>query len=278
MRNPVTPTGAIIALALGALACALFFSPFAMAQAAPPQGGNGGNGNVLYNKLNNGPGGPAPSHDLSGFWTGPIQAQPGEAPSMTPLGKQEFSANKPERQFNVKGTNDNFVKTCDPMGFPYNAIYEIRGLGFSTMSDRVMLFYQMQRVWREVWTDGRPLPKNVGGTEKGALDPRYYGYSVGHWESDNTFVIETTGLDEKTWLDPHGYPHSVDAHVEERYSRPDHNDLQLTVTVDDPKMYTKPFVLGTSKYRWIPDQELDEQLCVPSDILEYMKLVGDLSN
>jgi hypothetical protein len=276
MRNPLTWTRAIIGFALAALASALTFSPVAMAQTAQAQGGNGGN--VLYNKLNNGPGGPAPAHDLSGFWTGPIQAQPGDAPSMTPLGKQIFSANKPERQFNVKSTNDNFVKTCDPMGFPYNAVYEIRGLGFAAMPDRVMLFYQMQRVWREVWTDGRALPKNVGGAEKGATDPRYYGYSVGHWEGDNTFVIETTGLDDKTWLDPRGYPHSVDAHVEERYTRPDHNDLQSTVTVDDPKMYTKPFVLGTSKYRWIPDQELDEQLCVPSDILEYMKLVGDLSN
>jgi hypothetical protein len=271
MRNQLTR-------AIVVLAAVLAFSPAAraQAQAAPPQAGGGGN--VLFNKLNNGPGGPAPQRDLSGSWAGPVQAQPGEEPSMTPLGKQEFGAHKPERQFNVKGTNDNFVKTCDPMGFPYNAVYEIRGLGFATMPGRVMVFYQMQRAWREVWTDGRALPKNVGGTEKGALDPRYYGYSVGHWEGDNTLVIETTGLDDKTWLDPRGYPHSIDAHVEERYTRPDHNDLQLTVTLDDPKMYTKPFVLGTSKFRWIPDQELDEQLCVPSDMIEYMNLIGNSSN
>jgi hypothetical protein len=66
--------------------------------------------------------------------------------------------------------------------------------------------------------------------------------------------------------------------VEERYTRPDHNDLQLTITVDDPKMYTKPFTLGTASFKWIPNQELDEQLCVPSDIIEYMKLIGNLSN
>src|ERR1700740_937626 len=84
-------------------------------------------GNVLFNKLNNGPGGPAPRHDLSGSWAGPVQAKVGEVPSMTPSGKQLFRANKPERQFNVKVTNDNFVKSCDPMGFPYNAVYEIRG-------------------------------------------------------------------------------------------------------------------------------------------------------
>jgi len=125
MRNLLIWAGAI--LTVGLMALTLVFSPIAMAQDAQAQGGN-----VLYNKLNNGPGGPAPQRDLSGFWTGPIQAQPGDVPSMTPLGKQEFSANKPERRFNVKTTNDNFVKTCDPMGFPYNAIYEIRGLGFSS--------------------------------------------------------------------------------------------------------------------------------------------------
>ena len=164
------------------------------------------------------------------------------------------------------------------MGFPYNAVYEIRGIAFGTMPDRILVLSQMQRVWREVWMDGRELPKNVGGAEKGSPDPRYYGYSVGHWEGDNTLVIDTTGLDEKTWLDLRGYPHSVDAHVQERYTRPDHNDLQLTIMVDDPKMCTKPFTLGTASFKWIPNQELDEQLCVPSDIIEYMKLIGNLSN
>jgi hypothetical protein len=255
-----------------AVLTAMLFLSVAMAQ----DGQQGGN--VLFNKLNNGPGGPAPRHDLSGSWAGPVQAQLGDVPAMTPLGKQLFSANRPERQFDVKQTNDNFVKTCDPMGFPYNVVYEIRGIAFGTMPDRILVLSQMQRVWREVWMDGRELPKNVGGTEKGSPDPRYYGYSVGHWEGDNTLVIETTGLDEKTWLDLRGYPHSVGAHVEERYTRPDHNDLQLTITVDDPKMYTKAFVLGKANFKWIPNQELDEQLCVPSDIVEYMKLIGNPSN
>ena len=285
MRNSLKSSRRVFAL--GTLALALALSSIAWAQTAEPssQGAPpaqrpaaGAGGNVLINKLNNGPGGPAPKRDLNGFWTGPISAQDGETPSLTPAAQRLFRANKPERKTNVKETNDNFVKTCDPMGFPYNAMYQTRGVGFSTLPDRLMIFYQAQRVWREVWTDGRSLPKNVGGTEKGAPDPRYYGYSVGRWEDDNTLVIETTGIDDKTWLDPRGYPHSVDAHVTERYTRPDHNDLQLSVTVDDPKMYTKAFLLGTNKFRWIPDQELDEQLCVPSDIMEYMKLVGDLSN
>jgi hypothetical protein len=68
---------------------------------------------------------------------------------------------------------------------------------------------------------------------------------------------------------------TVVAHVEERYTRVDHNDLKLTVTVDDPTLYTKPFVLGTASFTWLPSQELDEQLCVPSDLLHYMKSMGD---
>ena len=86
---------------------------------------------------------------------------------------------------------------------------------------------------------------------------------------DDTFVIDTTGLDDKTWLNGAGYPHSIEAHVQERYTRADHNDLQLTVTVDDPKLYTKPFVLGKASFKWLPNQQLEEQLCIPSEMVQY---------
>jgi hypothetical protein len=92
---------------------------------------------------------------------------------------------------------------------------------------------------------------------------------------DYTFVIDTTGLDDKTWLNGAGYPHSIEAHVQERYTRVDHNDLQLTVTVDDPKLYTKPFVLGKAGFKWLPDQQLAEQLCVPSEMVQYLNIIGD---
>jgi hypothetical protein len=143
------------------------------------------------------------------------------------------------------------------------------------MPDRVVVMYQYQQVWREIWMDGRELPKNVASAENGAPDPRYYGYSVGHWEGDNTLVVDTTGLDEGTWLNQTGYPHTVEAHVQERYVRTDHNNMELTVTVDDPKLYTKPFSLGTEYFKWVPNQMLGERLCVPSDVIEYLKAVGD---
>jgi len=66
-----------------------------------------------------------------------------------------------------------------------------------------------------------------------------------------------------------------EAKVEERYTRTDHNHMQFVVTVDDPKIFTKPFVLAWNEYRWIPDQEAEEQLCVPSDMINYMRLLSD---
>jgi hypothetical protein len=98
---------------------------------------------------------------------------------------------------------------------------------------------------------------------------------VGRWEGDNALVVETTGLDDKTWLTRMGYPHSTDAHVQERYNRLDHNDLQVTITVNDPKIYAKPFELGKVNFKWVPDQQLAEQLCIPSEMLQYLNLVGD---
>jgi hypothetical protein len=141
------------------------------------------------------------------------------------------------------------------------------------MADRVILLSQYQKTWREIWTDGRALPKNIG--QPGGSDPRYYGYSVGHWENDNTFIVDTVGLDENTWLNNMGYPHTSEARVQERWVRTDHNDLELTVTVDDPKIYTKPFVLGTNRFKWLPNQEFEEQMCVPSQMIEYLKVIGD---
>jgi len=72
----------------------------------------------------------------------------------------------------------------------------------------------------------------------------------------------------------------VETHIQERYTRADHNDLQLTITVDDPKLYVKPFVLSTNHFKWLPDQSLDlnEQLCIPSEVQEYLKIIGDQAN
>ena len=271
-------------VAIVSLAAIVTFSALAAAQSAQPQQSKAARSPWKYYPADRaqGDGGPAPKRDLTGTWAGPRSGAgvpDGEAspdkPSLTPFGQQLMAQNKPLGKFSPAGTNDPTVRTCDPFGVPRNAVDEIRGLSFATMPNRIIMLIQFQDLWREIWMDGRKLPTDVGGTGKDSLDPRYNGYSIGHWEDDYTLVIDTTGLDERTWVTGSGLPHTVNAHVQERFTRMDHNDLKLTVTIDDPKVYTKPYSLGTHYFRWIPNQEIDEKLCVPSEVIEYLQTMGD---
>ena len=271
----------LLASAVVRITAALFVSSFAIAQSQPQPATQGSVWKYNARDRAVGTGGPAPKHDLTGTWAGPRSGagvpdyKGGDKPTMTALGQKLFAENKPLGKFSPAGTNDPTVRTCDPFGVPRNAIDETRGLSFATMPNRIIMLIQFQDLWREIWMDGRTLPTNVGAASKGALDPRYNGYSVGHWEDDYTLVVDTTGLDERSWLNGAGYPHTVNAHIQERYTRVDQNDMKLTVTVDDPTLYTSPFSLGTSYFRWIPNQELDEKLCVPSEVIEYLQTMGD---
>ena len=279
MRNPLADT--IVGLAAGLALSA--FSSVAMAQASQPQQGTRVPPVWKFDPADRavGTGGPAPKRDLSGSWAGPRSGagvpdgERGDTPSMTPLAKELKDQNKPLGTYSPAGTNDPNVRTCDPLGFPRNATTQIRAIAFAAMPDRIILLTQFMDVWREIWMDGRALPTNAGSDQPDSPDPRYNGYSVGHWEDDYTLVVDTTGLDESTWLNGAGYPHSVTARIQERYKRTSHNDLEVTITVDDPAMYTKPFSLGKNYYRWIPNQMMDEKLCVPSNVIEYLKAIGD---
>jgi hypothetical protein len=143
------------------------------------------------------------------------------------------------------------------------------------MPNRTLILLQYMNIWREVWTDGRSLPAQVGGRGPNAHDPKYNGYSTGHWEDDYTFVVDTTGLAPETWATRSGYPHSVDAHVQERFHRDSKNDLTLTLTMDDPKLYTRQLPLGEVHFRWIPNQVFDDFTCIPSEVQTYLKEMGD---
>jgi hypothetical protein len=225
------------------------------------------------------PPGPAPKRDLSGAWVGPgTSNKPDPVPPMTPAGEAIFKERKGYQiATNLGGkdgppgaSNDPFI-TCDPLGFPRDVLtYAITNRGgvlFGSAPNRVLIAYEQQRIWREIWTDGRALPKAVD--VRGAPESRYYGYSVGHWENDNTFVIDTTGLDERAWLDAAGHPRSSSAHIQERYTRSDQYNLQLTVTVDDPKFYTKPWTFMRANLYWMKAQEFAETLCIPSEAIQY---------
>ncbi len=191
-----------------------------------------------------GDGGPAPKRDLSGTWAGPgstdaiPRGAPAEKPSLTPLGQQVMSQRKPIGRFGPAGTNDPTARYCDPLGFPLNFIYQNRAMSVAAMPNRIVFLLQFGGYWREVWTDGRALPAKVGGEDRDSLDPTYMGYSVGRWEDDYNFVVDTTGLDERTWLLRDGTPHSVMAHVQERFTRVDHNTMKVSMTIDDDRRTT----------------------------------------
>jgi hypothetical protein len=264
MRNPLRACVLSLAVALVVL-------PYALAQTSPKE--NRGSAS-LYSKLDAGTGGPAPRRDLTGFWAGLVVPKLNEISPLTAWGQEQFRLHKNTGDFAVAESNDP-ARGCDPLGFPRNMLFMTRGVAFAAMRGRMLELFQFNRFWREIWTDGRVLPKNVGGDSADSPDPRWYGYSVGHWEGDYTFVVDTVGSDERSWLDNQGHPHSLEMRVEERYTRLNHNNMEVTIKITDPKTYTKPFVITKAGFRWIPKQDFEEQLCVPSEEAEYMKIISD---
>jgi len=98
-----------------------------------------------------------------------------------------------------------------------------------------IVMYEVAGAHRQVFTDGRTLPREFDL-------PAYYGYSVGRWDHD-TFVVETAGFNDKTRLDQMGHPHSDQLRVTERFRRRDLGHLDVEMTFDDPKMYSRPFTI-----------------------------------
>ena len=226
---------------------------------------------------------PAPPRDLTGMWdvgggagiqqygakNMPSDGKPEHQLAYTPAGHEKFLANKPgwgETEVYASQVNDP-VDRCDPAGFPRADLFELRATQIIQLPKKVLLLYQFQQVWRTVWTDGRELLKEP--------EPRWYGYSVGKWEDDYTFVVQTNGLDEMTWLDNAGRPHSSDLRVEERFHRVDRDTMQLTVIINDPQIYTKPWVAADKFPLHLRPDDFDvrEMICSPTETEEYNKTV-----
>jgi hypothetical protein len=109
---------------------------------------------------------------------------------------------------------------------------------------------------RQIYTDGRTLPKEFDL-------PAYVGYSIGHWEGD-TFVVETAGFNDKAKLDMVGHPQSEAMHVTERYRRRDFGHLDVEMTFDDPRMYTKPFTIKVP-HNLLADGDIFESVCTDNE-------------
>ncbi|HEY7337082.1 MAG TPA: hypothetical protein VH639_19470 [Bryobacteraceae bacterium] len=108
---------------------------------------------------------------------------------------------------------------------------------------------------RQIYTDGRPLPQNP--------DPTWMGYSSGTWQGD-TLVVESTGFNGRSWLDASGHPRSESMRMTELYRRRDFGHMEIELTIDDPKYYTRPFTVKLS-YNLIPDSDVLEAVCAENE-------------
>jgi hypothetical protein len=109
--------------------------------------------------------------------------------------------------------------------------------------------------YRQVFTDGRPLPVDPV--------PAWNGYSTAKWEGD-TLAIESIGFRDDLWLDMAGSFITENAKVRERIRRPDYGHLQIDATIDDPKAYTKPWTISMNQ-RIVVDTELVDEICLENE-------------
>ena len=272
--------------AIGAVAGVLMVAALTAAQNAPKPADNTPRSPWKYYpedaRANTGPGGPAPKRDLTGTWAGESSGAgvkrlipPETTPDFTPLGRQLYEKNKAEdRNITIAQSNDPHARYCDPFGFPRNMNDQIRSMTITTLPNRTFIMLKFMNIWREIWSDGRTLPTNFA-RGRDVHDPTYNGYSIGRWEDDYTFVVQTNGMNPETWASESGLPHSIDAKVTERFHRDSQYDMTLTMTMDDPRYYTKPVSLGTVYFRWIPSQTFYDFSCVPSSVQRYLREMAD---
>jgi hypothetical protein len=213
--------------------------------------------------------------DLSGLWRGGMAGPPG-ASAGQPAASAATSAGPPLATFRDVGANfkeglplqpwgaevlkkrkadnskDNPEAHCLPMGIMQFHTQGAPRKFFQTPGALVILYEASSGV-RQIFTDGRKLPDDDP-------QPWWYGYSTGKWDGD-TLVVETTGFRDDGWLDIWGSPLSSAAKVTERFRRVNFGRMEIDVTVDDPKAYTKPWTVRVNQQIMV-DTELIEFICL----------------
>ena len=219
--------------------------------------------------------GTALSHDLSGVWMqypeGNVPGLPGmnavdvkHRPPLTPWGQARFDAASPNVGPRVvPGKEGSPHLKCDPEGPPMLLILP-NPFEIVQVPGRVFMFFEEQHIWRTIWADGRPLPKDP--------EPSWLGYSVGKWEGD-TFVVDTVGFNDKLWADPYGDPRSEQMHLTERYRRLNHDTLEMQIIIDDPKSYKGIWVSPPKLHKLEPDWQIAEWFCVNDEDEAYDQTV-----
>jgi len=175
-------------------------------------------------------------HVINVFW--------GLKPEEEPLRPEAATILKQRKEGTVGSPNSR----CLPGSIPHSMFV----LTFKMMQtpQEIVMLPESDRP-RQIHTDGRSLPNDPL--------PSWMGYSVGKWEGD-TLVVETNGLNEQAWLDASGHPRSESMRITERYRRRDFGHMDLEITFDDPKYYTRPFSIKAGLFL-VPDSELLEYVC-----------------
>jgi len=214
-------------------------------------------------------------HDLDGVWAvRPARNTPRLAfecclvdprlrPPMTAWAQARFDAAipssrslGPEGDRVIPGKENDPTLSCFPDGIP-KILTSPEPFEIITIPGRVLMFFEKDHGWRQIWTDGRKLSDDPP-------ELRFDGYSVGRWQGE-TFIVESNGFNDKLWLDYYGDPHSDQMRLTERYQRVDKETLSIAVTIDDPKAYTKAWVGQPIHYSLRPRVEIGEWYCTIED-------------
>ena len=196
---------------------------------------------------------PAKMPDLSGVWQAPYTnnlARPyGKELPMTAEGQKRYEANKALLEANDPSS------FCLPVG-PARIIQAPMPFQIVQTPKVTSLLFEYQRAFRLVYTDGRAHPKD--------WEPEWYGDSIGHYENGDTLVVDTTFINDRTWLDTAGHEHTSDLHLTERFQKKDDKTLMWTATWEDPKYYTQPFSVTLALTR--QDTNLMSYSCEENEI------------
>jgi hypothetical protein len=139
------------------------------------------------------------------------------------------------------------VPRSDAVPYPFKVL--------NVPGSMVVILYEAVHSYRQIFTDGRELPKDP--------NPAWFGYSVGKWEGSD-FVVSSTGFVENVWLDNFGHPATQNLKVTERFRRKDFGHMDVEITIDDPKAYTRPWNV-TLPLTYQPDTELLEYMCTENN-------------
>src|SRR5712691_9501517 len=199
--------------------------------------------------------------DLSGLWK-PSPGLVGDIAKNLKPGDVPFQpwAETLYKQRRATNSKDDPTANCIVGGVPRSDLvgYPLKILHVQGM---VVILFEAVHSYRQIFTDGRELPADP--------NPTWFGYSVGHWEGD-TFVVQTAGFNDKGWLDNAGRPATELLRVTERFRRKDFGHMDIEITIDDPKAYTKPWTV-TLPLVLLPDTELLEYSCNENN--KYFELV-----